>query len=99
LHALLCQTPFYQTAPLLLYVGQQQNLNYWQEFSTSTAIPPAFASNVMDQKSKIGGITFTAPPPWYNSQNYWVLGLCPLSGFQKIREQNISETGYVSVLR
>jgi hypothetical protein len=28
-----------------------------------------------------------------NSQNYWIVGLCPLSGVLKIREYNIWETG------
>jgi hypothetical protein len=28
----------------------------------------------------------------YNTQNYWVFGLCPLSGILKIREHNVSET-------
>jgi hypothetical protein len=29
----------------------------------------------------------------YNTQNYWVFGLCPSSGILKTREYNISETG------
>jgi hypothetical protein len=35
--------------------------NYWLEGSTSTAIPPASASDVVGQNNKIGGITFGAP--------------------------------------
>jgi hypothetical protein len=35
----------------------------------------------------------------YKSQNYWVFGLCPLSGIQKTRKHIILETGSVSVLR
>jgi hypothetical protein len=35
----------------------------------------------------------------YNTQNYWVLGLFPLSGILKTREQHVSETGPVPVLR
>jgi hypothetical protein len=34
----------------------------------------------------------------YNTQNYWVLGLCPSSGIMKTREHDVSETGSVSVL-
>jgi hypothetical protein len=28
----------------------------------------------------------------YKTQNYWVFGLCPLSGILKTRKNNISET-------
>jgi hypothetical protein len=35
----------------------------------------------------------------YNTQNYWVFGLCPLSAVLKTREHNISETGSISLLR
>jgi hypothetical protein len=35
----------------------------------------------------------------YNTQNYWVLGLCPLSGILKTKEHNLLENGSVSVLR
>jgi hypothetical protein len=35
----------------------------------------------------------------YDTQNYWAFGLCPLSGIQKTREHNISETGSVSNIR
>jgi hypothetical protein len=34
----------------------------------------------------------------YNTQNYWVSGLCPLSGILNTRKHNVSETGPVSVL-
>jgi general stress protein CsbA len=34
-----------------------------------------------------------------NTQNYWVLGLCPSSGILEARKHSISETGSVSVLR
>jgi hypothetical protein len=30
------------------------------------------------------------------SQNYWVFGLCPLSGILETRKHNVSETGPVS---
>jgi hypothetical protein len=33
------------------------------------------------------------------TRNYWVFGLCSLSGILKTREHNVSETGSVSVLR
>ena len=53
-----CQTPLYQTAPLLPSVTQQQNVTeYWQESSTAIL---AFASDVVDQCNKMGGITFGA---------------------------------------
>jgi hypothetical protein len=35
----------------------------------------------------------------YNTQNYWVFGLCPSSGILETRKHNVSETGSVSVLR
>jgi hypothetical protein len=34
-----------------------------------------------------------------NCQNYRVFGLCPCSGILETRKHNVSETGYVSVLR
>ena len=58
-YALPRQTPFCQIAPLLSYVARQQNLTeYWREGSTSTAISPTSASDVVGQHNKIGGITF-----------------------------------------
>jgi len=54
---LLCQIPFCQTVPLLPSVTQKQNVTeYWREDSTSTAIPPISASDVMDQHNNIGVI-------------------------------------------
>jgi len=42
-------------------VTQQHNVvEYWWEGSTSTAIPPKSASDVMGQQNTIGGITFGA---------------------------------------
>jgi hypothetical protein len=35
----------------------------------------------------------------YNTQNYWVFGLCTSSGILDTRKHNVSETGSVSVLR
>ena len=54
------QTPFCQTAPLLLSVTRQQNVKKcWREGSTSVAIPPPSASDT-HQHNKIGDITFEA---------------------------------------
>jgi len=56
-----CQMPFCQTAPQLPSTTQQQHImGYWWEGSTSAAIPPASASDVMGQHHKTGGITFRA---------------------------------------
>ena len=61
LYALPCQTPFYQTAPVLSSVTQQQNVKgYWWEGSTSTAVPPTSATYIMGQYNEIGGIIFRA---------------------------------------
>jgi hypothetical protein len=35
----------------------------------------------------------------YNTQNYWVLRLCPSSGILETRKHNVAETGRVSILR
>jgi len=60
-YALPCQTPFCQTTPLLPSVtGQQHVMGYWWEGSTSTAIAPTSASDIVGQHHQIGGITFTA---------------------------------------
>ena len=51
--------PFCQTAPLQTSVTQQQHVvEYWWEGSASTARPPTYTSDVMDQYNKIGGFTF-----------------------------------------
>jgi hypothetical protein len=34
----------------------------------------------------------------YNTQNYWVLGLCLLSGFLDARKHIVSEIGSVSIV-
>jgi hypothetical protein len=34
----------------------------------------------------------------YNIQNYWISGLCPLSGILKSRKHNILETGSPFIL-
>ena len=36
-------------------------MGYWRQGSTSTAIPPTSASDVVDQHNKIGGVRFGAP--------------------------------------
>ena len=60
-YAFPCQTSFCQTAPLLSSVARQQNLTeYWQEGSTSTAISPTSAADIVDQHNKIGVINFRA---------------------------------------
>jgi hypothetical protein len=35
----------------------------------------------------------------YNTQDYWVFGLCPSFGFLKISNEHISVTGSVSILK
>jgi hypothetical protein len=35
----------------------------------------------------------------YDTQNYWVFGLCPSSGILETRKRSVSETGPVSVFR
>jgi len=58
-YALPYQTSLCQTALLLLSVTEQQNvIEYWQEGSMSTAIPPTSASAFLSHHHKIGGITF-----------------------------------------
>ena len=60
-YALPCQTSFCQTATLLSSVVRQQNLTeYWGEGSTSAAISPTSASDVLGLHNKIGGINFGA---------------------------------------
>jgi len=47
-YACPCQMPFCQCAPLLPSVTWQQNvMDYWQESSTSTAMPPTPACEPM----------------------------------------------------
>jgi hypothetical protein len=59
--ALPCQRPFCQTAPLLSSVVRQQNLTeYWREGSTSTAISPTSASDVVGPHTKLGVLKFGA---------------------------------------
>ena len=71
--ALLCQTPFCQTAPLLHSVTQQPHITeYWSEGSTSIAIPPTSASDVVGQRYKIQGIIFKAAlVPLFKMHNCW----------------------------
>jgi len=64
---------FVRLPPLLSSVARQQNLTeYWREGSTSTAISTIFASDVVGQHNKIGGINFGAALVNVNSnQNYF----------------------------
>ena len=60
-YSLSHQTSFCQNAPLLPSVTQQQKvMKYWWECSTSTAIPPTPASDVVGQHNRIGDIIFGA---------------------------------------
>jgi len=55
------QMSFCQTAPLLPSVTQQQNLTeYWQEGSTSIALPQTSDPDITGQNTKTGGIIFGA---------------------------------------
>ena len=60
LYALLCQMLFCQTALLPSVTQQQHIMGYWWEGSTSTAILPALASDVVEQCNEVGVITFRA---------------------------------------
>ena len=52
---------FFQIAPMLPSVTQQQNVaEHWWEGSAAIIIPPTSASDVRDQYNKIGGIHFGA---------------------------------------
>lgn len=55
-----CQTPFSQNTPLLSVPQQQNVTEYWQEDSTSAAIPPPSTFDVTGQHNKIGSITSRA---------------------------------------
>jgi hypothetical protein len=60
-YALPRRTPFCQTALLLPSVARKENLTeYWREGSTSIAVSPISACNVVGQHNKIGGINFGA---------------------------------------
>ena len=53
--------PLCQTVPLLPSVTRQQHvMEYWWEGSTSAAVPPTSASNVVGQPINTEGITFGA---------------------------------------
>ena len=57
--ALLCQTPFWQTSPLLPSLTRQQNvMECWWEDSVYTAILLTSASDLVGQHDKIGDIIF-----------------------------------------
>ena len=58
-NTLPCQTPFCQTAPLLPFVTQQQHVvEYWWEYSSSTAISPTSTSDVVGEQNKSGRLYF-----------------------------------------
>jgi len=60
-YALLCQTSFCQTAPLLPSVTQQQHgMKYRWERSTSTVVPPTSNSDITGHHNKTGDITIRA---------------------------------------
>lgn len=60
-YSLQCQALFCQIVPLLPSVAWQKNaMEYWWEGSTSTAIPPTSASDIMGQRNKLEGTTFRA---------------------------------------
>ena len=60
-YTLPCQLPFFQTAPLLPSVTQQQNrTEYGWEDPSSTAISPTSASDVVNQHNETWGVTFGA---------------------------------------
>ena len=51
----------FSDCPLLPSFAQQKNvMEYWQEGSTPTAVPPTSASDIVGQHHKIEGITFGA---------------------------------------
>ena len=53
--------PLGWTAPLLPSVTWQHDAKeYWWEGSTSTAIPPTSASDIVGQHYKVGDVTFRA---------------------------------------
>jgi len=57
-YTLPCQMPFRQTAPLLPFLTQQQNVvEYWWEGASSTATSSTSASDTVGQNNKIEGIT------------------------------------------
>ena len=60
-HAFALYALPHQITPLLPSVTQQQHgMGYWWEGSTSTAITPTSASDIVGQYNKIGGITSSA---------------------------------------
>lgn len=60
-HALPCQMAAEEQSDKLTSVTWQQNVTgYWWGDSSSTAIPPTYASDFMGQLNNIGGITLRA---------------------------------------
>jgi len=98
----LLQTPLCQTAALLLSVTWQQNvMEFWQEVSTSTAIPPISASDVIGQQNKTRGITFRATLVFYLmailrknlTSNYEI----PIRGNQMFLANVSSSVGHICI--
>ena len=80
---------FCQTAPLLPPVTQQQNVTeYWQEDSTSTAIPPTSTSDNLGQHNNIRGITFGAAPVFL--QLYFSVKHTPICSHLRQHHNSIS---------
>ena len=58
-YALPCQMPLSQSAPLLLSAAEQQNaMEYWWEGSTTVAIPPTSAFDIVGQHNNTRDLTF-----------------------------------------
>jgi len=68
-HTLPCQMPFFcQIAPLLPW--HQDVMEYWWEGSTSTAMSPPPAFDIVSQHNKIGGITFSTALICYDRTDF-----------------------------
>lgn len=48
----------YLSASLSAVAQQQYVIEYWREGSSSTALPPTFASGIVSQHNKLGDFTF-----------------------------------------
>jgi len=61
LHMCLCVRCHSVRLPLCYHLSHSNKLmKYWWEDSTSTAVPPTSASDIMSQSNNMGGITFGA---------------------------------------
>ena len=69
-YPLPCQTPFYQTAPLLPSVTQQQHrTEYWRDGSTSAAVPPTSISDTVANIIKWEAL-LSEQPSYSNTETY-----------------------------